>query len=32
MGVVDETKPKGIEADADIAWRKEFLRRIGYKL
>ena len=32
LGVVDGTKPKGVEGDSDIAWRKEFLRRIGYKL
>ena len=32
MGVIDGAKPKGIENEADIAWRKEFLRKIGYKL
>jgi len=32
IGVIDGEKPKGIEGDADIAWRKEFLRKIGYKL
>jgi len=32
MGVIDGVKPKGIETDADISWRKEFLRKIGYKL
>jgi adenosine/AMP kinase len=32
MGVVDGYRPKGVEADADIAWRKGFLRQIGYKL
>lgn len=32
LGVIDGAKPKGIETDADIAWRKEFLRKIGYKL
>ena len=32
MGVVDGLPPKGIEAEADIAWRKNFLRQIGYKL
>ena len=31
LGVVDGQKPKGIEADEDIAWRKDFLRMIGYK-
>ena len=32
LGVIDGAKPKGIETDADIVWRKEFLRKIGYKL
>jgi adenosine/AMP kinase len=32
LGVVDGYSPKGIEADADIQWRKGFLRQIGYKL
>lgn len=32
LGVIDGAKPKGIESDADITWRKEFLRKIGYKL
>ena len=32
LGVVDGFAPKGVEADADIAWRKNFLRQIGYKL
>ena len=32
MGVVDGLPPKGIEAEADIAWRKNFLRQIGYKV
>lgn len=32
LGVVDGFKPKGIEEEEDIAWRKEFLRTIGYKL
>ena len=31
MGVVDGSSPSGIEEDADIAWRKGFLRQIGYK-
>lgn len=31
MGVLDGEKTKGIETDADIAWRKDFLRKIGYK-
>ncbi len=32
MGVVDGFTPKGVEAEADIAWRKSFLRKIGYKI
>jgi adenosine/AMP kinase len=32
LGVVDGLSPKGIEGDEGIAWRKGFLRMIGYKL
>ena len=32
LGVIDGVSPKGVETDADIAKRKEFLRTIGYKL
>jgi len=32
MGVVDGLKSKGIEKEDDIKARKEFLRKIGYKL
>ena len=31
MGVIDGEKPKGVEGDKDVADRKAFLRRIGYK-
>lgn len=31
LGVVDGFSPKGIEGEEDIAWRKGFLRQIGYK-
>jgi len=31
LGVVDGESPKSIEGAEDIAWRKEFLRKIGYK-
>lgn len=31
LGVIDGEKPKGVEAEEDIAWRKGFLRQIGYK-
>ncbi|HEX9030145.1 MAG TPA: adenosine-specific kinase [Anaerolineales bacterium] len=32
LGVVDGSSPKGVEVEEDIAWRKGFLRMIGYKL
>ena len=32
LGVVDGSPPQGIEGDEDIAWRKGFLRMIGYKM
>jgi adenosine/AMP kinase len=32
VGVVDGQPPKGVEAEPDIAWRKNLLRQIGYKL
>jgi hypothetical protein len=32
LGVVDGFAPEGIEGEEDIAWRKGFLRAIGYKL
>ncbi len=32
LGVVDGLRPQGIEGDADIQWRKDLLRQIGYKL
>lgn len=32
LGVIDGLKPKGIENEDDIAWRKGLLRKIGYKL
>lgn len=32
LGVIDGVKTKGIETEADIKVRKEFLRKIGYKL
>jgi uncharacterized protein len=31
LGVVDGASPLGLEAEDDIAWRKNFLRAIGYK-
>lgn len=32
LGVIDGFKTKGIETEEDVAARKEFLRKIGYKL
>ncbi len=31
VGVIDGASPKGVEQDADRQWRKDFLRKIGYK-
>ena len=31
LGVIDGEKPKGVEGEKDIALRKDFLRKIGYK-
>ncbi|MGC8879651.1 MAG: adenosine-specific kinase [Anaerolineae bacterium] len=32
LGVVDGTSPRGIEGPEDITWRKDLLRKFGYKL
>lgn len=32
LGVIDGSSPKGIEKEEDVRKRKEFLRKIGYKL
>ncbi len=32
LGVVDGSPPLGVEDEPDIAWRKDLLRKIGYKL
>ena len=32
LGVIDGSLPKGVEGESDINARKEFLRKIGYKL
>jgi adenosine/AMP kinase len=32
LGVIDGSAPKGVEGDEEIAWRKSFLRKIGYKI
>lgn len=31
LGVIDGSQPQGVEGESDIAWRKGFLRQIGYK-
>ena len=31
LGVIDGVKTKGVESEADIQWRKDCLRKIGYK-
>jgi len=32
LGVIDGERPKGVEAEADRAWRHGLLRKLGYKL
>lgn len=32
LGVIDGLSPKGVENEADVSWRKDLLRKIGYKL
>lgn len=32
LGVIDGSSPKGIEEESDIRWRKDLLRKIGYKI
>ncbi len=32
IGVIDGSRPQGLESEEDIAWRRNFLRKIGYKL
>jgi uncharacterized protein len=31
LGVIDGARPLGVEGDDDIRWRRELLRKIGYK-
>jgi len=31
LGVIDGQRPLGVEGEDGIRWRKEFLRKIGYK-
>lgn len=32
LGVIDGARPKGVESEEDIKWRRDLLRKIGYKL
>ena len=32
LGVIDGFKPKGVEDESGVQWRKELLRKFGYKL
>jgi adenosine/AMP kinase len=32
LGVIDGSSPKGVESAEQAAWRREFVRKIGYKL
>jgi hypothetical protein len=32
LGVIDGSSPKGVEDEAGVKWRKDLLRKIGYKL
>jgi len=31
LGVIDGIRTQGVEGEEDIRWRKDFLRKIGYK-
>jgi adenosine/AMP kinase len=31
LGVIDGSSPQGIEGEEDRIWRRDFLRKIGYK-
>ncbi len=32
LGVIDGSSPKGVEGPEEVRWRKDLLRKIGYKL
>ena len=32
LGVIDGAKPKGVEDESGVKWRKDLLRKIGYKI
>ena len=31
LGVIDGSSPKGVESQPDVVWRRDLLRKIGYK-
>lgn len=31
LGVIDGSRPKGVEQETEVAWRHDLLRKIGYK-
>ncbi len=31
LGVIDGYKPKGLEGTEDVSWRRDLLRKLGYK-
>lgn len=31
LGVIDGSSPKGVEGPSDVEWRRDLLRKIGYK-
>ena len=31
LGVIDGSSPKGVEKQEDVTWRRDLLRKIGYK-
>jgi hypothetical protein len=31
LGVIDGSRPKGVEGPSDVTWRHDLLRKIGYK-
>lgn len=31
LGVIDGSSPRGVEGEADVVWRHDLLRKIGYK-
>ena len=31
LGVIDGSSPKGVEGPSDVTWRRDLLRKIGYK-